>query len=368
VVERLTTRQLNRATLARQLLLERVERSAEQVLEDLVGLQSQAPLAPYVGLWTRITDFRADELSALMIERGAVRAGLMRATIHLVTATDYLALWPVVKAVSERALWTGSPFGRRVPHEIVDELLAVVRSHLDEQPRTRTDLRRLLGPRWPAVDADSLTYAALYLLPVVQVTPRGVWGQTKAPTWADAESWIGAPLSTRTAPDDLIVRYLGAFGPASVQDAQVWSGLTRLSEVADRLGSRVRRFRDEAGRILLDRPDAPRPAADTPAPVRFLPEYDNLLLSHADRSRVVPDERVVPLWPGNGATRGTLLVDGFWRGNWGIVPERGRAHLDIEASQPLSRRDRAAVSTEGQRLLAFAATSSEGGDIRIAVP
>jgi hypothetical protein len=130
----------------------------------------------------------------------------------------------------------------------------------------------------------------------------------------------------------------------------------------------VRRFRDEAGRILLDRPDAPRPAADTPAPVRFLPEYDNLLLSHADRSRVVPDERVVPLWPGNGATRGTLLVDGFWRANWGIVPERGRAHLDIEAFQPLSRRDRAAVTTEGQRLLAFAATTCEAGEIRIGVP
>jgi hypothetical protein len=242
-----------------------------------------------------------------------------------------------------------------------------VRTLLAEAPRTRVELGRLLGPRWPTVDADSLTYVALYLLPIVQATPRGVWGQTKAPTWAAAESWIGAPLPTARTPDELVLRYLGAFGPASVQDAQVWSGLTRLGEVADRLASRVRRFRDDDGRMLLDLPDAPRPPADTAAPIRFLPEYDNLLLSHANRSRVVPDQRTVPLWPGNGASRGTLLVDGFWRANWGIVRDGARANLDIEVFQPLSRRHRAAVAAEGRRLLAFAAAEAEPGDVRISV-
>jgi hypothetical protein len=368
VIDRLTTRQLNRATLARQLLLEREDCSAEQVLQHLVGMQSQAPLAPYVGLWTRVVNFRADELSALMIDRRAVRASLMRATIHLVTAADFLKLWPVLEPVSERGLWTGSPFGRRVPREIVDDLLAFVRKLLDEAPRTRAELRPLLGQRWPKLDADAMAYAAQYLLPIVQVTPRGVWGQTKAPTWADAESWIGTRMSTGAALDDLILRYLGAFGPASVQDVQVWSGLTRLSEVADRLGSQVRRFRDEDGRVLLDGPDAPRPPADTPAPIRFLPEYDNLLLSHANRARVVLEQRIVPLWPGNGGNRGSVLVDGFWRANWGIVPDGERAHLDIEAFQPLPRRQGAAVAAEGQRLLAFAAADAHAGDIRISVP
>ena len=367
MIERLSTRQLNRATLARQFLLGRVRRTTEQVLEQLVGMQSQAPLAPYVGLWTRVIDFRAEELSALMLERRAVRAGLMRATIHLVTAADFLQLWPVLAPVSERGLWTGSPFGRRVPREIVDDLLALAQNLLTEAPRTRAQLRRLLGQRWPKLDVDAMAYAAQYLLPIVQVTPRGVWGRTKAPTWADAESWIGTRMSTGAAPDDLVLRYLGAFGPASVQDVQVWSGLTRLSEVADRLGSRVRHFRDEAGRILLDGPDAPRPSADVPAPIRFLPEYDNLLLSHANRTRVVPEPRIVPLWPGNGGNRGTVLVDGFWRANWGIVPDGERANLEIETFQPLSRRHRAAVATEGRRLLAFAAAEAEPGDVRISV-
>lgn len=366
VIDRLTTRQLNRATLARQLLLERADYSAERVLQHLVGMQSQAPLAPYIGLWTRVVNFRADELSALMIERRAVRASLMRATIHLVTAADFLQLWTVLEPVSERGLWTGSPFGRRVPLGVVNDLLAFVRDLLREAPRTRVELRRLIGQRWPNLDADAMAYAAQYLLPIVQVTPRGVWGQSKAPTWADAEAWIGDRMSTGAAVDDLVLRYLGAFGPASVQDVQVWSGLTRLGEVADRLGPRVRRFRSEDGRVLLDGPDAPRPSADTPAPIRFLPEYDNLLLSHADRSRVVPEQRIVPLWPGNGGNRGTVLVDGFWRANWGIVPDGGQAYLDIEAFRPLPRRQAAALAAEGRRLLAFAA-ASPAGDIRISV-
>lgn len=188
VIDRLTTRQLNRATLARQLLLERADYSAERVLQHLVGMQSQAPLAPYIGLWTRVVNFRADELSALMIERRAVRASLMRATIHLVTAADFLQLWTVLEPVSERGLWTGSPFGRRVPLGVVNDLLAFVRDLLREAPRTRVELRRLIGQRWPNLDADAMAYAAQYLLPIVQVTPRGVWGQSKAPTWAGCRS------------------------------------------------------------------------------------------------------------------------------------------------------------------------------------
>jgi hypothetical protein len=164
--------------------------------------------------------------------------------------------------------------------------------------------------------------------------------------------------------DEMLLRYLGAFGPASVLDAQMWCGLTRLGEVAERLGPRLRRFRDENGRQLLDLPDAPRPDPDTPAPPRFLPEYDNLLLSHADRSRVVVDGRTVPLYPGNGGVRGELLVDGFWRANWAISRDGTGATLTIEPFRPLSKRDSAAVTREGLRLLAFAAAGVDSHEVR----
>ncbi len=148
-------------------------------------------------------------------------------------------------------------------------------------------------------------------------------------------------------------------------DVQAWCGLTRLGEVAERLGQRLRRFRDGDGRELLDLPDAPRPDADTPAPPRFLPEYDNLLLSHADRTRVVIDGEQVPLYPGNGGTRGELLVDGFWQANWAITRSAGTATLTVEAFRGLPKRDAAAVTREGLRLLAFAAADAESHDVRI---
>jgi hypothetical protein len=167
-------------------------------------------------------------------------------------------------------------------------------------------------------------------------------------TWAPVEDWLGAPL--RPAPvDGLVLRYLGAFGPAAVADIQVWSGLTRLREVVERLP--LRTFRTEAGRLLYDLPDAPRPADDTPAPPRFLPEYDNLLLSHADRTRVIPGGRAVPLPPGNGASTGTFLIDGMWQGTWRI---RDRA-LRIQPFAPLPGADLDALLAEAERLCAFVA-------------
>jgi hypothetical protein len=193
---------------------------------------------------------------------------------------------------------------------------------------------------------------------VVQVPPRGLWGVTGAARWAPAESWTGR--GPRPAdPGPLFLRYLGAFGPATVRDAQTWSGLTRLQEVADRLEPAVRRFRDESGRELLDLPDARRPSPDTPAPPRFLPEYDNVLLSHADRSRIIAGRRRVPLPPGNGGARGTLLVDGMFSGTWSCVRSAGTATLRIETFSPLTVAAAQAVTDEGARLLAFIAPRSD---------
>src|SRR2546421_10529673 len=210
-----------------------------------------------------------------------------------------------------------------------------------------------------------MAFAVNVLVPVVQVPPRGIWGASGPAALAPLESWLGAPLDPKPSGDALLLRYLGAFGPATVKDAQMWSGLTRLREVADRLRPRLRTFRDESGAELFDLPDAPRPDPETPAPPRFLPEYDNLLLSHADRSRVIPDGRPVPLPPGNGGNTGTLLVDGDFRATWTIARADGSATLTVEPFVRLPRRDATAVTREGARLLALTDPDAVA-DVRIA--
>jgi len=190
---------------------------------------------------------------------------------------------------------------------------------LDEQPRTRAELAKQLAARWPDEDPSALTFAAAHAVPTCQVPPRGLWGRSGPAAWAPVESWLGEPLRT-TPIDEVVLRGLGAFGPATVADLQVWSGLTRLAEVVGRLP--LQTFKNETNQLLYDLPAAPRPDEDVPAPPRFLPEYDNLLLSHRDRTRFNPDARPVPLPPGNGATSGTFLVDGIWEGTWQLRDRR----------------------------------------------
>ncbi len=361
--EVLDRRALNRATLARQLLLERTSMTAADAIEHLVGMQAQAPQAPYVGLWTRLTGFRAEELSELITARRAVRGPLMRATLHLVTARDYTALRPVLRPVLERG-FAGSPFD--VSGVEIEALLTAGRELIEDSPRSRAELATLLAERWTGSEPAALAQAITYLLPVVQVPPRGVWRAGGQARWTTAEAWLGRGPDAKASIEHLVVRYLAAYGPAMVMDIQAWSGLTRLGEVVDGLrASRLRTFRDQDGRELFDLPDAPRPDPDTPAPPRFLPEYDNLLLSHADRARVITGGERVPLQPGMGGRYGTLLVDGFFRGTWQIARERERAVLQIEPFEPLSDRD--AIGDEGARLLAFAAADAADREIRFTI-
>jgi hypothetical protein len=355
-------RALNRALLARQLLLRRRRMSVTDAVEVLAGMQAQEPLAPYVGLWSRLDRFRPDQLAGLITGRSAVRMPLMRATIHLVTARDGVRFRPLIQPVLA-GRFASTSFGRSLAGVDVDELVASGRALLAERPRTRAELGALLHERWPGHDPASLAQAITYLVPAVQVPPRGVWGAGGQATWTTTEAWLGdAPGAPRTL-DELVLRYLGAFGPATAADARAWSGLTGLHEVFERLRPRLRTVRDEDGRELFDLPDAPRPSPDTPAPPRFLPEFDNLVLSHADRTRVLADRhrRQVGL---DRAYR-TFLVDGMVAGWWRITREPGRATLVIEPFERLAAPDVTRLTEEGARLLALVSGADTDRDIRI---
>jgi Winged helix DNA-binding domain len=346
VTDVLSERAINRATLARQYLLERAPVRAIDAISHLAGMQSQAPLAPYVGLWTRLRDFGPGELATLTEDRQVARLQLMRNTVHLVAAGDALD-WTTMFAPLRTAEFNAN-FRAGMAGADLAAVLGEAGRLLAERPRTRAELGRLLAERWPQAEPRSLGYAATLHLALCQVPPRGVWGKGGGATWAPLADWLGAPLAAAPA-DALVLRYLAAFGPATVADVQAWSGLTRLREVVERLP--LRSFRGEAGEVLYDLPDAPRPASDTPAPARFLPEYDNLLLSHADRGRVIPHRRPVPLPPGNGATGGTFLIDGRWQGTWRL--REGALRIQPFASLPTADLD--ALEAEAAGLFAFIA-------------
>jgi hypothetical protein len=365
--EILTRRALNRALLARQLLLQRVKQPAAQVVEHLVGMQAQVPNDPYIGLWSRIDGFQPNELGQLVAGKQAVRGPLLRATLHLVTTEDWVALRATLQPMIERRFWTGTPFGRRVRDMELAQLVGAAHALVEDQPRTTAQLRGALAERWPNRDPASLAAAATYLASLVQVAPRGVWGRTMQPTWTTTEAWIGQSVGPELSIDELVLRYLAAFGPANARDIGVWSGLTRLREVLDRLRPRLRAFRDEAGRELLDLPDAPRPDPETPVPPRFLPQYDNFFLAHADRSRV--DGDAGNWWSfTDGLWRSPLLIDGSIAAAWRIVREGGRVTLLIEPPAPLAPETTDSVAHEGARLLDLLAPEDTARQVRFAAP
>jgi hypothetical protein len=366
----LSGRALNRALLDRQLLLRRdplpaaagprADRVIETV-EHLVGLQAQAPFPPYYGLWSRLDGFRPADLAELLLSRKVVRIGLMRGTIHLVSADDCLSLRPALQTVLERGLRAN--FGRGLTDVDRAELARAGRALVEERPMTFSEIGGALAPRWPQHPPNALAQGVRALVPLVQVPPRAVWGQAGQAAHTSAEAWLGRPLAASASPDEVVLRYLAAFGPATVADAQAWSGLTGLREVVGRLEPWLRTFRDEQGRELFDLPDAPRPDPDTPAPVRLVAEFDNLILSHADRARVISEPDRQRLYSKNGIFPGTVLIDGFVRGTWRVTAARGVAVLAIELFGEADG-DRDAVVAEGERLLGFAAPGSPDAEIR----
>jgi hypothetical protein len=361
--ETIERRELNRALLERQWLLRPVARTIGEAVEHLVGLQAQAAMPPYYGLWSRLEGFDPRELGRMLTERELVRLTLMRATVHLVTVRDALMLRPLLQRVIERN--HNGAFGRRMGGANLEELAKVVRDSLGGEALTARELGTLLVERGVGTDVQAIGNAARVYVPLVQVPPRGVWGAGGQARYQPLETWTGRRLDGEPSIDQVVLRYLGAFGPASVMDAQNWSGLTKLKDVFERLRPRLLTFRDEQGKELFDLPDAPRPQPEEPAPVRFLGEYDNILLGHADRRRIIPADFPWPAMLADGRFVNNLLVDGILRATWWIERDGKRsATLAIRPFRRFTRAERGEVEVEAARMIDFAASDAKARDVR----
>jgi hypothetical protein len=360
----LTTRELNRATLARQMLLGREKTPALRAVERLAGLQAQLARPPFIGLWSRVAGFRPEQLTRLAHDRKVVRATLMRCTLHLVSTKDYQALRQTFQPMLTAAM--RAVFKHRAGDIDVERLKVTARACLDQRPQPFETLRTELARCYPDIDARALGYAVRTHLPLVQVPTDTRWGWPGAADFATAESWLGSPVHAQADAKGLALRYLAAFGPASARDAMAWSGVGELQEAFAALRSRLRVFRDEKGRELLDLPQAPRPGGATPAPVRFLPDYDNLLLGHADRTRVISDEHRRRVATRNLQILATFLVDGIVSGTWRIERSRTTARLLLTPFVDVPRKARAELTTEGRALLAFCEPDAVTAEVRFA--
>ena len=331
-----------------------------EAIEHLVGMQAQAPFAPYYGLWSRLDSFTGEELSGLLSSRKAVRIVLMRGTIHLVTAKDCHRLRPLVQPALDRMLKANATHGRPLAAIEVSAVVEAARQLLDAEALTPGEIGARLAEQWPDTPPGSLAEAARSLLPLVQVPPRALWQRSGQVRLRTATAWLGKPRGKPLTVDELVLRYLAAFGPAAVADIQTWSGLSRLGEVVERL--ELMHFKSEGGQTLYDIADAPRPDPDTPAAVRFVAPFDNILLSHANRSRVISDEHRKRLFSGkNGVFPGTVLVDGFVAGTWELVGKGEATSMVVHPYVRLKRVALEEIVVEGNRLLecAFGVTDPE---------
>lgn len=334
----LTQRELNRATLARQLLLRRERLSPARAIERLAGLQAQLPSSPYLALWARLEGFERASLERALTQRRVVKALLMRATMHLVSARDYPFVDAAVREARTliRARGTEPP-----PDELVDRIVALVR----ERPRTRPEIMQALGFQSGTQDSHELrTFWWVMALGRLEQTPESAFYAFRgSPTYEPAGH---EPPPREEATAYAIRRYLAAFGPATRADVSQWSGVPIRDLAAGFERLRLRTLRDEQGRELLDLPRAPLPAADTPAPPRLLPRWDELLLAHKDRTRVLPDELRRTVIHKNGDVQQSFLVDGVVAGLWRL--EAGTVVLEPFA--PLPRTTRRELEDEAARL------------------
>ncbi|SDW91199.1 Winged helix DNA-binding domain-containing protein [Saccharopolyspora shandongensis] len=341
---------LNRALLSRQYLLARTDRTPLEVIGRLVALQAQEPNWPYVGLWSRIRGFTHAQLTALLEDRTVVRSGLLRSTQHLAAADDFRRLRPLLQPVLDRTA-RSAYFGRNSAGLDTASLVATGLELLAAGTTPRKELARRLAELHPGRDGRILAGEVELRAPLVHGPATGAWGSwgtRSAVSVTPAETWLGQPMAPATV-KDLVRRYLAAFGPAGVKDVQAWSGLTRLGEIVSDMRAELRHYRDPDGRELIDLADAELPDPDTPAPVRLLPAFDNALLGHTDRTRIISQEDRKRVMPGQARVLPTFLVDGRVHGSWSLDGDTVR----LTAFRPLSATDRVAVEQEAQRLGVF---------------
>lgn len=361
--ETLDRRALNRALLARQHLWRRAEISVSEALERLIALQAQAVQAPYFALWARLRGFAPEQLSDRLEDFSLARGTLMRGTLHIASANDFAAIRPLIQRGLDRFLTEGGVHGRALAGLDSTEVAAAARDLLRQGPLTAAGLRDALATRWPGRDPQALAMAARIHLPMVQLPPRGLWGRSGQPTLAAMADRLAAP-EPGLALADLVRRYLAAFGPASVADAQAWLGLSRLASTFEALRPSLAVFRDEDGVELFDLPEVERPPGEAETPVRFLGEFDNVLLAHEDRTRIMSADHKRRLYTPNGILRAAVLVDGFTAGRWRIEDGKATSILHVELFDKAAKAVIRDLEDEGERLLAFAARHP-GGEVRI---
>ena len=362
-VQVVSARQLNRTVLQRQFLLERVTMPALDVVEHLVGMQAQEPQDPHLGLWSRIERFDPAELSTAIEQRAAARIVAMRGTVHLFTAADAAAMRPLAQPVLDREL------NVKMYREALDgvdlaPIVAAGRDILAAGPCSTKQLRAELATCFPDIDANVLPHVCRNHLALVQVPPRGLWRRGGQVTYSPVEEWLGREPK---APDveEVVRRYLAAFGPATNADITTWSGLQAMREITDRMRPTLRTYRDERGRELFDLPDAELADPDLRAPVRVLPEYDNVLLSHHDRDRFFPPAEARRRLGGEARTiSGTILHDGVVVATWRIDRTEHEPVIVVDHAVTLTASARRAIDGEAGRALAFLEPEATGRKVR----
>lgn len=362
----LSVRQLNRATLDRQVLLSRAALPVTQAVERLVGMQAQLARPPFVGLWTRLDDFRREDLAQAIDHREIVKATFVRGTLHLLTAADYLTFRATLQPVLTNALAEVMKGRGAAPD--VPRLVDAAREFMRIQPRSFAEITTLLTGLVPDGDPGGMRYAVRTHLPMIQVPVETTWSYPGNPKFALADGWLGTALPTSEHLPELVKRYLAAFGPATVADMQTWSYLPDLQPVFEALRAELVSYRDERGRELFDVPGLTLPADDVQAPVRFLPEFDNLLLAHQDRTRVMPKAFRSSVYLPGLRVAATVLVDGFVAATWTTERAKQAATVVIEPFETLTRPVRAAMLEEAERLVRFAEPEARSFAVRIAVP
>jgi len=365
----LTLRQLNRATLARQFLLTREKLAPRVIVERLVALQAQWPRPPFLTLWARSEGFERRALTELLLRRQLVRATFLRGTLHVLTSKDFVALRPTLEPMLSAGM--RAILKARAASFDLEALLARARRLLGGQALTFEALRERFLKDDPKVDERAMGYAVRMQLPLVMVPePDCDWSFPTQSRFTLASEWLGAAWPTgaaaRTpaATGALVLRYLAGYGPASVADAQAWSGLRGLRPTFEALRPRLLSFEDEHGRELFDLEDAPRPEPDTAAPVRFLPDFDDAIVTRADE-RLVARAHRPKVFLSALRVAPTVLVDGFVAATWKLTRTSRKATLAVEPFKPFAAKVRAQVLAEGERLLQFAEPEAQNTDIAL---